>query len=157
MKTAEYKNQALPNVDTKHAGLSIVNESSHARLLQAQAAGPEPIEESHIACCDLKHRQRGQDTTESPSNSPTTSGPSDEKRIGTLNRSHESKSKRPTEISPVAIGDRDAKARVSSQSQRRPLTAMTQESPTPGYAETFERVEEAWHQKAILSLGKYQF
>lgn len=62
MSTAEFKDKALPNVDTNHGGLNIINGNSHASLLEEQSAGPEPIKGSHTTGCDLEHLQRGQDS-----------------------------------------------------------------------------------------------
>lgn len=151
--TTESNNQPLTNVDTNLGGLSSISENSHPSLLREQSASPEPIEEGRNVYFDLEHLRRRQDSKESPSNSPTTTGPLDERESSSLNKANRSKTQRSSGVPPSAIRNKHAEAHVSSQSQRRQSTTTTQNTQSSGNSEPFED-SEVWDQKAILSLGK---
>ena len=148
--TTEANDQALTNVDTNLGGLSSISENSHPSLLREQSASPEPIEEGRSVYFDLENVRQRQDSKESPSNSPTTSGPADGREASSFNKANRPKTQRSSGAPPNAIRNRNAEAHVSSQSQRRQST--TQNTQSSEYSEPFEE-SEVWDQKAILSLG----
>ena len=153
--TAEANDQALTNVDTNLGGLSSISENSHPSLLREQSASPEPIEEGRSVYFDLENVRQRQDSKESPSNSPTTSGPADGREPSSFNKANRPKTQRSSGAPPSAIRNKNAEAHVSSQSQRRQSTTTTQNTQSSEYSEPFEE-SEVWDQKAILSLGKSQ-
>lgn len=154
--TTEANGQSLTNVDTNLGGLSAISESSHPSLLREQSASPEPIEEGRTVYFDVEHVRRGQDSKDSPSNSPATSGPSDDREPSSLNKANRTKTQRSSGVPPIASRNKNAEAHGSSQSQRRQSTTTTQNTQSSGYSEELEE-SEVWDKKAILSLGKSRF
>ena len=157
--TNETIDQSLTNVDTNLGGLRSISETSHPTLLREQSASPEPIEEGRSVYFDIKHVRQRQDSKESPSSSPTTSGPADGREPSSSNKANRSKTQRSSGVPPSTTRNKNAEAHVSSQSQRRQSTTTTQNTQntqSSGYSEPFEE-SEVWDQKAILSLGKSHF
>ena len=154
--TTEANDQSLTNVDTNLGGLSSISENSRPSLLREQSASPEPIEEGRSVYSDLEHVRQRQDSKESPSNSPTTSGPADGRELSSFSKANRPKTQRSSGAPPSATRNKNAEAPVSSQSQRRQSTTTTQNTQSSGYSEPFEE-SEVWDQKAILSLGKSHF
>ena len=154
--TAEANDQPLTNVDTNLGGLSSISESSHPSLLREQSASPEPIEEGRTVYFDVERVRRGQDSKDSSSSSPTTSGPSDDREPSSLNKANRSKTQRSSGVPPIAIRNKNAEALVSSQIQRRQSTTTTQNTQSSEYSEPLEE-SEVWDKKAILSLGESHF
>ena len=154
--TAESNDQSLTNVDTNLGGLSSISENSYSTLLREQSASPEPIEEGRTVDSDLEHVRRGRDSKESPSSSPTTTGPSDDREPSLLNKANRSKTQRSSGVPPITIRNKNAEAHVSSQSQRRQSTTTTQNTQSSEYSEPLEE-SDVWDKKAILSLGKTRF
>ena len=152
--TAEANDQSLTNVDTDLGGLRSISESSHPGLLREQSASPEPIEEGQTVY--LERVRRGQDSKDSPSSSPTTNGPSDDREPSLLNKANRSKTQRSSGVPPIASRNKNAEAHVSSHSQRRQSTNATQNTQSSDYSEALED-SEVWDKKAILSLGKSRF
>ena len=151
--TAEANDQSLTNVDTNLGGLSAISESS---LFREQSASPEPIEDGRTVDLDVERVRRGEDSKDSPSSSPTTSGPSDDREPSLLNKANRSKTQRSSGVPPIAIRNKNAEAHVSSQGQKRQSTTTTQNTQSSGYSEDLEE-SEVWDKKAILSLGESRF
>ena len=154
--TAEANDQSLTNVDTNLGGLRSISESSHPGLLREQSASPEPIEEGRTVYFDVERVRRGQDSKDSPSSSPTTSGLSDDREPSLLNKANRSKTQRSSGVPPIASRNKNAEAHVSSHSQRRQSTNATQNTQSSEYSEALED-SEVWDKKAILSLGESRF
>ena len=154
--TAESNDHSLTNVDTNLGGLSAISENSHPSLLREQSASPEPIEEGRTFPFNLEHVRRGRDSKDSPSSSPTTSGPSDDREPSLLNKSNRSKTQRSSGVPPIANRNKNAEAHGSNQSQRRQSTNTTQNTQSSEYSEPLEE-SDVWDKKAILSLGKSRF
>ena len=154
--TTEANDQSLTNVDTNLGGLSAISENSRPSLLREQSASPEPIEEGRSVYFDLEHVRQRQDSKESPSNSPTISGPADGRELSSFSKADRSKNQRSSGAPPSTTRNKNAEAPVSSQSQRRQSTTTTQNTQSSGCSEPFEK-SEVWDRKAILSLGKSYF
>ena len=153
MATPQSNNdQPLTNNNIDLGALSSISENSRPSLLREQTASPEPIEEGRTATVEFEHVQRRQDSEESIPNSPTSSGPSEEREPRLINQSSRSKTQKFTSGPPLAR-DRFYQGPSSNHSPRRRSTTTTRNTQNSENSESFAETE-VWDQKAILSLGK---